>query len=75
MVRYGLNFEELDMTSEEQHSGSDIRIADTVYTTELSNLQPSVTYFYRIRANNSVRATSSGVRRFITKECKYVQYV
>lgn len=71
VVRYGTNFEELNMTSEEQHSGSNIRILDTIYTTELSNLQPSVTYFYRITANNSVRTTSSNVRMFITKQCKH----
>ena len=59
------------MTSKEQHSGSNIRILDTTYTTELSNLQPSAIYFYRITANNSVRTTSSSVRMFITKERKH----
>ena len=70
VVRYGTSLDDLNMTSGALYSGPNVRMVSRIYSIELSDLQPSTTYFYRVVTYNLFDQTASGVRTFLTEECK-----
>ena len=69
-VKYGTNSSVLNMTSHHKYSGANITISDKVYSVKLSNLQPCVTYYYRVVAKNTDRSTQSELKMFTTQGCE-----
>ena len=54
--------------TEPQFSGSDTTLTDRVYSATLENLSPTTTYYYQIKAENTVGMTLTNMSSFSTRE-------
>ena len=54
--------------TEPQFSGTDTTLTDRVYSVTLKNLSPTTTYYYQIKAENTVGMTLSNISSFTTRE-------
>ena len=68
-VMYGTNFDDLNITNLQYK-----RKLNTLYTIELSNLEPCVTYYYSVVSNNTDGSAASGLRTFTTRESELMHY-
>ena len=69
-VLYGTSEAELFLQSDSVPSGDDITRTNFDLSVELSGLDVSTTYYYRVQANNSVSSTLSAVRFFTTTDLR-----
>ena len=54
--------------TEPQFSGTDTTLTDRVYSVTLKNLSPATTYYYQIKAENTIGITLTEISSFSTRE-------
>ena len=67
MVKYGTSQDNLNLTSDSQHSGSDVNIGSRTYSVQLSGLKVATLYYFSIVATNTVGQNGTN-GSFQTKE-------
>ena len=74
-VLYGSDMTMSLSTSEMVEGNSDISVTNEVFSINITGLMPFTTYYYIIRANNSVGSTNTSMMYFTTDETGTYSYM